>query len=139
MLLNQQVVGGIDEWHDQGHEKQDNSWQLSQWEVFWCWCSSWLCSDSTALNCYARGSNHGIQNKLHIVAAIQIWSDDQGWVHGGIVGEIECMEVLEREGSSCEHNNMKSYTSKVVPCAKVHQMPVARHYLMMEDRGDSTW
>ena len=30
MLLNQQVVGGIDEWHDKGHEKQDNSWQLSQ-------------------------------------------------------------------------------------------------------------
>ena len=30
MLLNQQVVGEIDEWHYQGHEKQDNSWQLSQ-------------------------------------------------------------------------------------------------------------
>ena len=30
------------------------------------------CSDSTALNCYARGSNHGIKNRLHIVAAIQI-------------------------------------------------------------------
>ena len=25
MLLNQQVVGGIAEWHDQGHEKQDNN------------------------------------------------------------------------------------------------------------------
>ena len=24
--LNQQVVGVIDEWHDQGHEKQDDSW-----------------------------------------------------------------------------------------------------------------
>ena len=30
MLLNQQVVGAICEWHDQGHEMQDNSWQLSQ-------------------------------------------------------------------------------------------------------------
>ena len=48
------------------------------------------------------------------------------------------MEVLEGEGSSCEHNIMKSYTIKVVPCAKVHQMPVAQHYLMMEDGGDST-
>ena len=46
--------------------------------------------------------------------------------------EIGCMEVLEGEGSSCEHNNMKSYTIKVV------QMPVAQHYLMMEDGGDST-
>ena len=33
MLLNQQVVGAIDQWHDQGHEKQDNSWQLSHLEV----------------------------------------------------------------------------------------------------------
>ena len=48
------------------------------------------------------------------------------------------MEVLEGEGSSCEHNNMKSYTIKVVPCAKVHKMPMAQHYLMMEDGGDST-
>ena len=48
------------------------------------------------------------------------------------------MEVLEREGSSCEHKNMKSYTSKVIPLAKVHQMSVAQHYLMMEDGGDST-
>ena len=72
-------------------------------------------SDSTALNCYLRGSNHGIQNRLHIVAAVQILSGDQGGVHGGIAGEIGCMEVLEGEGSSCEHNNMKSYTSNVVP------------------------
>ena len=28
--LNQQVVGGIDELHDHGLEKQDNGWQLSQ-------------------------------------------------------------------------------------------------------------
>ena len=49
------------------------------------------------------------------------------------------MEVLEGEDSSCEHNNMKSYTIKVVPWAKVHQMPVAQHYLMMEDESDSTW
>ena len=68
-----------------------------------------------------------------------MWSSDQGWVHGGNAGEIGCMEELEGEGSSCEHNNMKSYTSKVVPWAKVHQMPVAQHYLMMEDGGDSTW
>ena len=26
-----------------------------------------------------------------------------------------CMEVLEGEGSQCEHNNMKSYTIKDVP------------------------
>ena len=44
-----------------------------------------------------------------------------------------------KEKAQCEHNNMKSYTIKVVPCAKVHQMPVAQHYLMMEDGGDSTW
>ena len=31
-----------------------------------------------------------------------------------------------------------SYTIKVVPCAKVHQIPVAQHYLMMEDGGNST-
>ena len=49
------------------------------------------------------------------------------------------MEVSEGEGSSREHNNIKSYTSKVVSWAKVHQMPVAQHYLMMEDGGDSTW
>ena len=30
LLLIQQVAGAIDAWHDQGHEKQDNSWQLSQ-------------------------------------------------------------------------------------------------------------
>ena len=30
LLLNQQVADATDEWHDQGHEKQDNSWQLSQ-------------------------------------------------------------------------------------------------------------
>ena len=30
-----------------------------------------LCSDSTALNCYVRGSNHGIQNRLPIVAIVQ--------------------------------------------------------------------
>ena len=51
---------------------------------------------------------------------------------------IGCMEVLVGEGSSCEHNDMNSYTKKVVPLAKVHQMPVAQHYLMMEDGGDST-
>ena len=28
-------------------------------------------SDSTALNCYVRGSIHGIQNRLHIVAIVQ--------------------------------------------------------------------
>ena len=39
----------------------------------------------------------------------------QDRVNGGSAGEIECMEVLEGEGSSCEHNNMKSYTNKVVP------------------------
>ena len=49
MLLNQQVVGGIDEWHDQGHEKQDISWQLSHKKsflvlmfivaLFWLHCS----------------------------------------------------------------------------------------------------
>ena len=33
--------------------------------------SSWLCSDSTALNCYVRGSNHGIQNRLPKVAIVQ--------------------------------------------------------------------
>ena len=119
--------------------QQDSSWQLSQWEGFCCWCSSWLCSDSTALNCYLRGSYHGIQNKLHIVAVVQIWSGDQDGVHGGIAGENWCMEVLEGEGSSCEHNNMKLYTNKVVPWAKLHQMPVTQHYLMMEDGGDSTW
>ena len=32
-----------------------------------------------------------------------------------------------------------SHTIKVVLWAKVHQMPVAQHYLMMEDGGDSTW
>ena len=48
------------------------------------------------------------------------------------------MEVLEGEGSSCEYNNMKSYIIKVVPSAEVHNMPVAQHYLMMEDGGDST-
>ena len=73
------------------------------------------------------------------MAVIQIWSGDQGWVHGGIADEIGCMEVFEGEGSSCEHNNMKSYTSKVVPWAKVHQIPVVQHYLLMEDGGDSTW
>ena len=30
LLLNQQVAGATDAWNDQGHEKQDNSWQLSQ-------------------------------------------------------------------------------------------------------------
>ena len=30
LLLNQRVAGATDAWHDQGHEKQDNSWQLSQ-------------------------------------------------------------------------------------------------------------
>ena len=30
MLLNQQVAGATDALHDQGHEKQGNSWQLSQ-------------------------------------------------------------------------------------------------------------
>ena len=101
LLLNQRVAGATDAWHDQGNEKQDNSWQ---WEVFWCCWLSWLCSDSTALNCYVRGSNHGIQNRLPIVAIVQRWSSDQGWVHGDIAGEIGCMEVLEGEGSSCEHN-----------------------------------
>ena len=32
MLLNQRVVGATDALHDQGHGKQDNSWQLQQWE-----------------------------------------------------------------------------------------------------------
>ena len=45
-----------------------------------------------------------------------------------IASEIGWMEVLKGEGSSCEHNYMKSYTIKVAPCAKVHQMPVAHHY-----------
>ena len=103
LLLNR-VAGATDTWHDQGFEKQDNSWQLSQWEVFWCWWSSWLCSDSTALNFYVRGSNHRIQNRLLMVDIVQRWSGDQGWVHGDIAGEIGCMEVLEGEGSSCEHN-----------------------------------
>ena len=30
LLLNQRVAGATDAWHDQEHEKQDNSWQLSQ-------------------------------------------------------------------------------------------------------------
>ena len=30
LLLNQRVAGATDECHDHGHEKQDNSWQLSQ-------------------------------------------------------------------------------------------------------------
>ena len=30
MLLNQRVAGATDALHDQGYEKQDNSWQLSQ-------------------------------------------------------------------------------------------------------------
>ena len=30
LLLNKQVAGSTDAWHDQGREKQDNSWQLSQ-------------------------------------------------------------------------------------------------------------
>ena len=30
MLLNQQVAGASDALHDQGHEIQDISWQLSQ-------------------------------------------------------------------------------------------------------------
>ena len=30
LLLNQVVASVTDAWHDQGHEKQDNSWQLSQ-------------------------------------------------------------------------------------------------------------
>ena len=72
-------------------------------KFFLCRCSSWLCSGSTALNCYVRGSNHEIQNRLLIVAIVQILSGDQGCVHGGIAGEIGCMEVLEGEGSSCEH------------------------------------
>ena len=29
LLLNQRVAGATDAWHDQGYEKQDNSWQLS--------------------------------------------------------------------------------------------------------------
>ena len=72
-------------------------------EKFWCWFSSGLCSYSTALNCYERGSIHGIQNRLPIVVVVQRWSGDQGWVHGGIAGEVGCMEVLEGEGSTCEH------------------------------------
>ena len=32
---------------------------------------------------------------------------------------------------------MKSY--KVVPWAQVHLMPVAQHFLMMEDGGDRTY
>ena len=34
MLLNQQIVGGIDEWHDQGHEKQDISWNCRSEKFF---------------------------------------------------------------------------------------------------------
>ena len=30
LLLNQRVAGATDAWHDQGYEKQDNSWQLLQ-------------------------------------------------------------------------------------------------------------
>ena len=30
MLLNQRVAGATDAWHDQGHKKHGNSWQLSQ-------------------------------------------------------------------------------------------------------------
>ena len=30
LLFNQQVSGATDAWHDQGREKQDNSWQLLQ-------------------------------------------------------------------------------------------------------------
>ena len=40
-------------------------------EKFGYWCPSGLCSDSTALNCYVRGSIHGIQNRLPIVAVLQ--------------------------------------------------------------------
>ena len=40
-------------------------------EKFWCLCSSGLCSDSTALNCYERGSIHGILNRMSIVAVVQ--------------------------------------------------------------------
>ena len=29
--------------------------------------------------------------------------------------KLNAWKVLEGEGSSCEHNNMKSYTIKVVP------------------------
>ena len=36
LLFNQRVAVATDACHDQGYEKQDNSWQLSQWEVFWC-------------------------------------------------------------------------------------------------------
>ena len=40
-------------------------------EKFGCLCSSGLFSDSTALNCYVRGSIHEIQNRLPIVTAVQ--------------------------------------------------------------------
>ena len=72
-------------------------------EKFGCWCQSGLCSDSTALNCYVRGSIQGIQNRLPIVAVVQRWSGDQDRVHGWIAGEVGCMEVLEGDWSTCEH------------------------------------
>ena len=77
-------------------------------EKFWCWWSSGLYSDSTALNCYVRGSIHGIRIRLHIVAVVQWWSGDQVCVHGGIAGEVGCMEILEGEGSTCE-NKIRSH------------------------------
>ena len=40
-------------------------------EKFGCWCPPGLSSDSIALNCYVRGSVHGIQNRLAIVAVVQ--------------------------------------------------------------------
>ena len=100
MLLNQRVAGATDALHDQGHEKQGNSCRSQK---FWCWCPSRLCSDSTAPNCYVRGSIHGIYNKLTIAAFVQRLSRNQGRVHGGTAGEAGCIKVLEGEGSPCEH------------------------------------
>ena len=94
-------------------------------EQFWCWCSSGLCYDSTALNCYVRGSIHGIQNRLPIVAIVQRWSGDQGWVLGRIAGEIWCMEVLEGEWSTCEHkiwSHIKWYLELKCPKCLWHKL-----------------
>ena len=73
---------------------------------FWCLCSSWLCSDSTSLNCYVRGSKHGIQNRLPIVAML-LFKDDpliKAESMEILLVKLGAMEVLEGEGSSCEHN-----------------------------------
>ena len=76
------------------------------------------------------------------MAAIQIWSGDQVESMEELLVKLDEWKYWKEKAlhvTSCEHYNMKSYTSKVVPWAKVHQMPVAQHFLMMEDRGDGTW